>query len=44
MGLGAQPVALPLARLDVMRDSHGTVHAVTEMTRDAIEALTEHRL
>lgn len=42
LGIGAKPVALQLNQLDVMRDSHGSVHAVTDMTRDQVEALPEH--
>jgi hypothetical protein len=42
LGIGAKPVALSLNQLDVMRDQNGTVHAVTEMTRDQVEALPEH--
>ena len=42
LGIGAKPVSLPLAQLDVMRDESGTVHAVTQMTRDAVESLPEH--
>lgn len=42
LGIGTKPVALGLAQLDVMRDQAGTVHAVTELTRDAVENLPEH--
>lgn len=42
LGIGAKPVALPLAALDVMSDEEGTVHAITRMTRAAIEDLPEH--
>lgn len=42
LGIGAKPVALPLTALDVMRDDEGTVHAITRMTRAAIDALPEH--
>lgn len=42
LGIGAKPVALPLPQLDVMRDQAGTVHAVTALTRDAVESLPEH--
>jgi hypothetical protein len=42
LGIGARPVALRLAQLDVMRDDNGTVHATTTMTRDEVEALPEH--
>ncbi len=43
LGIGAKPVALDMARLDFMRDDHGTVHAVTSMTKDEIKDLPEHR-
>lgn len=42
LGIGAKPVSLRLSLLDVMRDDQNTVHAVTMMTRDQIEALPEH--
>ena len=42
LGIGTKPVALPLAQLDVMRDEAGAVHAVTQLTRDAVEELPEH--
>ena len=43
LGIGAKPVALPLPRLDVMRDENGVVHAVTAMSREEVEALPEHK-
>ena len=43
LGIGAKPVAIPLAQLDVMRDENGVVHAVTQMTSEAVEALPEHQ-
>jgi len=42
LGIGAKPVSLRLSQLDVMRDENASVHAVTPMTRDQIEALPEH--
>jgi hypothetical protein len=42
LGIGAKPVSLKLAQLDVMRDDHDKVHAVTTATRDQIESLPEH--
>ncbi|WP_050525726.1 PRC-barrel domain-containing protein [Pseudorhodobacter aquimaris] len=42
LGIGTRPVALRLAQLDVMRDEAGTVHAVTDLARDAVEKLPEH--
>jgi hypothetical protein len=43
LGIGAKPVALPVSRLDFMRDEGGKVHATTSMTRDQVKALPEHR-
>jgi len=43
LGIGAKPVSLRLAQLDVMRGSDDTVHAVTTMTRDQIDAMPEHK-
>ncbi|WP_022704989.1 PRC-barrel domain-containing protein [Pseudorhodobacter ferrugineus] len=42
LGIGAKPVALSLAQLDVMRDEVGAIHAVTQLTRDEVETLPEH--
>jgi hypothetical protein len=42
LGIGAKPVALTLAQLDVMRDPAGTVHAVTPLTREEVKNLPEH--
>jgi hypothetical protein len=42
LGIGAKPVSLQLSQLDVMRDDHDSVHAITPMTKDQIEALPEH--
>ena len=42
LGIGAKPVALPVAQLDFMRDEAGTVHAKTMMTKDEAKALPEH--
>jgi hypothetical protein len=42
LGIGTKPVSLHLAELDVMRDEAGTVHAVTPLSRDAVEGLPEH--
>jgi hypothetical protein len=43
LGIGAKPVALPLNRLDVMRDESGTVHAKTTLTKDEAKSLPEHQ-
>lgn len=42
LGLGAKPVALPMAGLNFMRDEGGTVHAVTALTKEDAKALPEH--
>lgn len=42
LGIGAKPVALPLADLKFMRDRDGTVHATTTLTKDQAKALPEH--
>lgn len=42
LGIGTKPVSMRLDQLDVMRDEDGTVHGVTRMTRDEVEALPEH--
>ena len=42
LGIGAKPVALRLADLDVMRDDAGTVFALTAYQRDQVKALPEH--
>ncbi len=43
LGIGAKPVAMPLSRLDFMRDEDGDVHAVTSWTKDELKAMPEHR-
>lgn len=42
LGIGSKRVALSMARLDFMRDEHGTVHATTNMTKDEVKSLPEH--
>lgn len=42
LGMGAKPVSVPLSQLDVMRDEHGTVHAVTNWTKDQLKEMPEH--
>lgn len=37
LGIGTEPVAVPLADLDFMRDEHGGVLAVTSWTNDQLE-------
>lgn len=43
LGIGAKPVALPVASLNFMRDENGTVHATTAMTKDQLKDLPEHK-
>ena len=43
LGIGAKPVAIPIDRLDFMRDEGHTVHAVSTWTKDELKALPEHR-
>lgn len=42
LGIGAKPVAVPASQLDFMRDEQGDVHAVSNWTKDALEAMPEH--
>jgi hypothetical protein len=42
LGLGAKPVAVSASALHFMRDDAGKVHAVTDWTKDALEAMPEH--
>ena len=42
LGIGAKPVAVPANQLDFMRDEDGNVHAVTNWTKDELEAMPEH--
>lgn len=43
LGMGAKPVAVPLAELEFMRDERGDVHAVTGWTKDQLKNMPEHR-
>lgn len=43
LGIGAKPVAIPISRLDFMRDESHTVHAVTTWTKDELKAMPEHK-
>ncbi len=43
LGIGAKPVAVPLAALDFMRDESGDVHALTTWTKDQLKEMPEHR-
>jgi hypothetical protein len=42
LGLGAKPVAVPVSKLEFMRDHSGDVHAVTSWTKDEVEMMPEH--
>ena len=42
LGLGSKSVSLDARQLDFMRDSSGTVHAVTSMTKDQLKDMPEH--
>lgn len=42
LGIGAKPVAVPLADLQFMRDENGDVHATTTWTKDQLEKMPEH--
>ena len=42
LGIGAKPVAVPLADLDFMRDEGGAVHAVTSWTKEQLKEMPAH--
>ncbi len=42
LGIGSKPVAVPAADLDFMRDEKGDVHAVTDWTKEKLEAMPRH--
>lgn len=42
LGIGAKPVAVPVADLEFMRDEKDHVHAVTTWTKDQLKAMPEH--
>jgi len=42
LGIGAKPVAVPLADLDFMRDEGGAVHAVTSFTKEQLKEMPSH--
>lgn len=42
LGIGTHPVALPMSEINLMRDTNGTVHGVTSLPREVIEAMPEH--
>lgn len=43
LGIGARPVLVALAELDLMRDEDGKVHGVTSWTKDELANFPEHR-
>lgn len=43
LGIGAKPIAVPARDLDFMRDSGGTVHAVSSWTKEQLKEMPEHR-
>jgi len=43
LGIGAKPVGVAVADLDFMRDENGEIHAVTNWTKEQLEAMPEHR-
>lgn len=42
LGIGSKPVALQSSQLNFMRDEDGTVHAVTNWTKEQVKDLPEH--
>jgi hypothetical protein len=42
LGIGAEPVLVPVSDLNFMRDEDGDVHAVTTWTKDQLTAKPEH--
>ena len=42
LGIGAKPVALPVSKLNFMRDNDGSVHGTTSLTKEEVKALPEH--
>ncbi|WJS86712.1 PRC-barrel domain containing protein [Paracoccus sp. TOH] len=43
LGIGSKPVAVPVRDLDFMRDEGGSVHAVTQWTKDQLKEMPEHQ-
>ena len=43
LGMGAKPVAVSATDLDFMRDENGDVHAVTNLTKDQLKDMPEHK-
>ncbi len=43
LGIGAKPVLLPVKGLTFLRDTEGSVHTMTEWTREQVKAMPEHR-
>jgi hypothetical protein len=42
LGIGSKSVSLEASGLSFMRDTDGTVHAVTPMTKEEVKHLPEH--
>lgn len=43
LGIGSKPVLVSVDQLNLMRDENGTVHGVTNWTKDQLKDLPEHR-
>jgi PRC-barrel domain len=43
LGMGAKPIAVPVSGLEFMRDEDGDVVAVTNWTKDDLNAMPEHK-
>lgn len=43
LGIGAKPVLIDLAQLNLMRHDDGSVHGTVSWTKDELKALPEHR-
>lgn len=43
LGFGAKSVGVSATELDIMRDESGTVHAVTNWTKDQLKDMPEHK-
>lgn len=42
LGIGAKPVLVPAAELDLMRGEDGTVHGLTRWSKEELKALPRH--
>lgn len=43
LGFGAKSVAVAASELDIMRDESGSIHAVTNWTKDQLKDMPEHK-